>query len=90
MSDSAERRSEKRGNKRSPSRDEVQLRVDAQKLTGTTRDTSGSGVFLISGDSLVVDVSTGEEGEEQTRRARVVRVETLPGECIGLALEFLP
>lgn len=82
-----EERVEKRGNARAPSRRPVRLRLAAAELVGLMRDQSDGGVFVLSAQDL--EVACAIEGEETARRARVVRIEPLPGGGVGFALEFI-
>lgn len=96
MTDSAEPHREKRGNARRSDSRPVRLEIPEQLLEGMTRDLSGSGAFVLTGDGLRIVITRAsradgdsEAGDGTPREARLVRFETLPGGGVGLALEFI-
>ncbi len=80
---------EKRGNARDPVRKPVRLWFPEQVVHGLTRDLSSGGVFLLTGDDLTVEIGIGDDPDQEPRRVRVVRLETIPGGGLGIAVEFL-
>ncbi len=82
-------RPEKRGNARDPVRREVKLEIPPQILEGVTRDASADGAFLFFGADVEVRVALAHGSEQIHHRARIVRLEPVPGGGIGLAVEFI-
>ncbi|MFH0944271.1 MAG: PilZ domain-containing protein [Planctomycetota bacterium] len=89
-SDSGEPWVEKRGNARRSSSTKVKIRLSDRAMDGVTKDVSAGGAYVVTGDDLVVEMSPAEGADRKISRARIVRFEKLPGDCIGIALEYLP
>lgn len=83
-------RLERRADVRRSHREKVRVSLPAQTIRGLSRDLSGSGAFLFTGDDILVDVIFGEgEQEGYTAKAKLVRYESVPGGGVGFAVEFL-
>lgn len=90
MSNSGEPRSEKRGNARRSRTTAVRLQVQSQELEAVHRDISSSGAFVVTSEDLIIQLIREDDPDHKMAPARIVRLEKLPGDCIGIALEYLP
>lgn len=90
MSNTGEPRSEKRGNARRACTRPVKLQVQSQDLEGVHRDVSSSGAYIVTGADLVLQLIREDESGRRKVTARIVRFERLPGDCTGIAVEYLP
>lgn len=89
-SDSGEPWVEKRGNARRAITTKVTIRLTDRSMEGVTKNTSEGGAYVVTGDDLIIEMSPSEGDGQKKSLARIVRFEKLPGDCIGIAVEYLP
>ena len=89
MSHSDEPKSEKRGNARRPSSSSVRLQIKSQDLEAVHRNVSSSGALIVTSDDLLIELVREDESGRTVVPAKIVRFEKLPGDCVGIAVEYL-
>ncbi|MEZ5980032.1 MAG: PilZ domain-containing protein [Planctomycetota bacterium] len=93
MSDTTEQRPDprQRDSRESPrTRLSVSVRVEMSgtHIAGNTRDVSERGVMLVTDEPIPVTVEYLDGDQPVSRRGRVVRVQRLAGEALGIAIAF--
>ncbi|MEW6743269.1 MAG: PilZ domain-containing protein [Planctomycetota bacterium] len=81
-------RVEKRGSPRKPTTATFTVHIDSTSLFGAGRNISRGGAYLVTSDPISVEVSWRDRGGERVARGRLVRIERLTSESLGVALQF--
>lgn len=79
---------ERRGNVRRPTHAVFTARFDHVSVMGGGRDISRSGAYFITSDELPLEVSFTLDGREVRVPAKVMRMEQLSPDTLGIAVQF--
>lgn len=66
----------------------VRVELTDPHVAGTTRNVSGNGLLLVTGDALEVAIEYLDGEQPVSRRGRIVRVQGLAGDTLGIAIAF--
>jgi len=66
----------------------VRIELSGTHVEGTTRNVSRTGLLLVSDEELTVDVEYVDGDHHVARRGRIVRVQRLSGDSLGIAIAF--
>ncbi|QDU85489.1 hypothetical protein Pla163_26200 [Planctomycetes bacterium Pla163] len=66
----------------------VRVELTDPHVAGTTRNVSSNGLLLVTGDALEVAIEYLDGEQPVSRRGRIVRVQGLAGDTLGIAIAF--
>jgi hypothetical protein len=66
----------------------VRVELTDPHVAGSTRNVSGNGLLLVTGDALEVAIEYLDGEQPVSRRGRIVRVQGLAGDTLGIAIAF--
>jgi hypothetical protein len=66
----------------------VRIELTGTHVDGTTRNVSKSGLLLVTEESLSALVEYVDGDHHVARRGRIVRVQRLAGDALGIAISF--